>query len=123
LQTCYLFDSVLLNKLQQKNLKRFEFMTESEIKEMVGQLAEGLAREFAITPRWLKLTAAAKYASINKTRLKNLAIEEKILGYQDPDSTRGDWIFDKESLDDYRLEPIIDSLGLSAKADAIWEKL
>jgi len=30
----------------------------------------------------------------------------EIRGYQDPGSIRGDWIFDKESLDEYRTAPI-----------------
>ena len=34
--------------------------------------------------------------------------EKKIIGYQEPlqDSARGDWIFDKESIDNYRLSVV-----------------
>lgn len=53
-------------------------------------------------PRWLSLKEAALYAHIGKTRLVQLAIEGRIKGFQDPDSKRNDWIFDRISLDAYR---------------------
>lgn len=55
-----------------------------------------------ITPRWLKLKAAAAYSSLGRKRLKKLAQEGKIIGAPDPESGRGDWIFDRLSLDEYR---------------------
>jgi hypothetical protein len=54
-----------------------------------------------INPRWLKLKEAAFYSKIGRDRLKKLAVEGKVKGFQDPDSGRGDWIFDRESIDDY----------------------
>jgi hypothetical protein len=68
----------------------------------INILADAIAQKLNFQPRWLKLSAASKYASIGKDRLKTLAFEKKIIGYQEPDA-RGDWIFDKESLDSYRL--------------------
>ena len=56
-----------------------------------------------ILPRWLKLKEACRYSAIGKDRLKKLALAGEIIGYSDPDSGRGDWIFDRESLDQYRL--------------------
>lgn len=56
----------------------------------------------AITPRWLKLRDACKYAAIGKLRLKSLAQAGEVAGHPDPDSARGDWIFDRLSLDRYR---------------------
>ena len=53
--------------------------------------------------RWLKLEPAAQHSSIGKARLKTLAIRKVIRGFKDPDSKRGDWIFDRESLDAYRM--------------------
>ncbi len=53
-------------------------------------------------PRWLKLKQAATWASVGKNRLKQLAMDGHIIGFQDPDSKRGDWIFDRYSLDEYR---------------------
>jgi hypothetical protein len=53
-------------------------------------------------PRWMKLKTAAFYSGIGKARLKDLAKDGHIKGFQDPDSKRGDWIFDKHSLDVYR---------------------
>ena len=70
----------------------------------IKQLAFNLAQELTLQPRWLKLAVASKYSSIGKDRLKYLAIDKKIVGYKDKDSGRGDWIFDKESIDKYRLE-------------------
>ena len=75
-------------------------MTESELEKLAAKIAERIA-----TPRWLKLSAAAKYSGYGVARLKTLALDGYIRGYQDPESTRGDWIFDKESIDEYRLLP------------------
>lgn len=53
-------------------------------------------------PRWLKLKVAAEYSAIGQKRLIELAESGNIRGFQDPDSKRGDWIFDRFSLDKYR---------------------
>jgi hypothetical protein len=53
-------------------------------------------------PRWIKLREATRYAAIGKARLILLASSGVIRGAQDPDSKRGDWIFDRLSIDDYR---------------------
>jgi hypothetical protein len=47
-------------------------------------------------PRWLKLTAACRYAAIRKTRLLRLVKEGYIKGFQE-DNGRGDWIVDRLS--------------------------
>ena len=62
---------------------------------MAGNLLE-------IQPRWLKLKAAMVYSAIGRDRLKALAQSGELLGFPDPDSGRGDWIFDRLSLDAYR---------------------
>jgi hypothetical protein len=69
--------------------------------------------------RWLKLKDAAGYSSIGKTRLKELAARKVIRGFKDPDSDRGDWIFDKESLDDYRIRQSGGDAGVREKVLAI----
>jgi hypothetical protein len=66
-----------------------------------GICAEGAERK-EMEPRWLKLGDAAKYAAIGKHRLIALAKNGKVRGFQDTDSGRGDWIFDRHSLDAYR---------------------
>lgn len=58
--------------------------------------------EGKINPRWLKVREAAYYSGIGRDRLKDLAAAGRIKGFQDPDSGRGDWIFDRRSLDQYR---------------------
>jgi hypothetical protein len=53
--------------------------------------------------RWMKLKEASAYARICKDRLPELVREGRIVGFKDPDNERGDWIFDRESIDAYRL--------------------
>lgn len=53
-------------------------------------------------PRWLRLKEAAWYSRIGKQRLIALANEGHIKGFQDPDSGRREWVFDRLTLDDYR---------------------
>jgi hypothetical protein len=69
-------------------------------------LADKLAERLLFQPRWLKIKQAAAYSGIGQKRLKVLAENGEIIGYSDPDSGRGDWIFDRNSLDDYRMKPI-----------------
>jgi len=52
--------------------------------------------------RWLTLKEAASYSAIGKQRLIAMAKDRKIKGFQDVDSRRQDWIFDRLSLDAYR---------------------
>ena len=66
-------------------------------------LIDLVVKKTTISPRWLKLGSATKYAAIHKDKLKRLAEDGYVIGYRDPTTTRGDWIFDKNSLDDYRL--------------------
>ena len=56
-----------------------------------------------IQPRWLKLKDACLYSGIGKKRIKNLAESGEIRGFQDPDDKRDTWLFDRESIDSYRL--------------------
>lgn len=53
-------------------------------------------------PRWMRLKMAAWYSAIGKQRLIALAQDGHIKGFQDPDNGRGDWIFDRLSIDAYR---------------------
>lgn len=55
-----------------------------------------------IEPRWLSLKAASDYSNIGVKRLKKLAEGGRVKGFQDPDSGRGDWVFDRLSIDAYR---------------------
>jgi hypothetical protein len=59
-------------------------------------------------PRWMKLKEAAWYSNIGKQRLIQLAQDGHIKGFQDPDSGRGDWIFCRYSIDEYRESQIGD---------------
>jgi len=52
--------------------------------------------------RWLSLKQAAEYSSIGQKRLILLARQGRIKGYQDPDTGRHNWIFDRLSIDAYR---------------------
>jgi len=73
-----------------------------------------------LTPaRWLKLKAAAEYAAMNDKRLVELAKAGVVRGYKDPETKRGDWIFDRNSLDDYRERPFKGMVTPKEKALAI----
>ena len=65
-----------------------------------------ILQQFTMNPRWLKVKAAALYSGIGQQRLKSLALTGDIRGYQDQESGRKDWIFDKTSIDEYRLKPL-----------------
>ena len=52
--------------------------------------------------RWLTTREAAVYASISRDRLKRICQKGLIKGCPDPDNRRGDWIFDRLSIDAYR---------------------
>ena len=58
-----------------------------------------------VTPRWLKKKTAAFYSAVGQRKLVELANDPDcpVLGFPDPDNGRGDYIFDRLSLDEYRL--------------------
>jgi len=68
--------------------------------------------------RWIKLKEATEYSNIGKARLIKLAVSGVIRGAQDPDSKRGDWIFDRLSIDEYR-DAQMTHVGIQEKALAI----
>ncbi|WP_024333071.1 hypothetical protein [Desulfotignum balticum] len=90
-------------------------MTGPELDILATKIAERIA-----SPRWMKLTAAVKYSSYSRAQLIELAERRDIVGYPDPDSKRGDWIFDKESIDEYRLSHFF---GARQKALSILKSL
>jgi hypothetical protein len=63
-----------------------------------------------IQPRWLKLIDAVRYSGLGKMRLKELAMTGEIIGGQDSGDRRGGsegtWIFDRLSIDRYRLRQL-----------------
>ena len=65
-------------------------------------LASKIAERITTLPRWMKLNQATKYSNIGKERLIALAKLNHIVGFQDPDLKSKPWIFDKESIDQYR---------------------
>jgi hypothetical protein len=50
----------------------------------------------------MKLKESAWYSKIGRQRLIQLAQDGHIKGFQDPESGRGDWVFCRLSLDEYR---------------------
>ena len=73
------------------------------IKEIAGIVVQEILQHVS-GARWLKLKPAARYSSIGTQKLKRLAENGMITGFPDPDSGRGDWIFDRHSIDSYRAE-------------------
>jgi len=65
--------------------------------------------------RWIKTKEATQSAAIGKARLIQLAISGVVRGAQDPDSKRGDWIFDRISIDEYR-EAQVSRISVKQKA-------
>jgi hypothetical protein len=57
--------------------------------------------DMSLQLRWFKLKAAVQYSGIARERLKRLAKEGRIQGYKCPESGRGDWYFDRISIDQY----------------------
>lgn len=59
-----------------------------------------------IIPRWLRLRDAAPYSALSPRRLIELARTGEVVGFLDDSNRRGksqgEWIFDRESLDNYR---------------------
>jgi hypothetical protein len=74
-------------------------MSQIETEKLAKLIADQLRPFYA---RWLKLRVAAAYSGIGKHRLIQLAESGKIQGFQDSDSGRHEWIFDKLSIDQYR---------------------
>jgi hypothetical protein len=74
-------------------------MSQIKNNQLARIIADQLKPFFA---RWLKLRDAAAYSGIGKHRLINLAELGEIRGFQDPDSGRHDWVFDRLSIDQYR---------------------
>lgn len=57
-------------------------------------------------PRWLKLSQAATYSAMSRSRLRELIVAGEVRGYQDQHDRRGPkgegvWTVDRLSLDAY----------------------
>ena len=66
-------------------------------------LASKIAAKISSQPRWLTMKQAAVYASLGQKRLILLAKSKAIVGFQDDSCKTRPWIFDKESIDAFRL--------------------
>ena len=71
-------------------------------------------------PRWLSLKLAAKYSNYGEKKLIELAqtTPPKIRGFRDPELGKNPWVFDKDSIDLYRLE----QSTLADRSDEITER-
>lgn len=78
-----------------------------------------------IQPRWLRLADAVRYSGLSKARLKALAKAREIVGGPDPGDRRGcsedrgdgTWVFDRDSIDRWRLAQLEGGLSLAHLAD------
>ena len=87
-------------------------MDPEELKNLAELIAARVAEIIPLVDKkWLKAGAAARYSSIPKKRLVKLAYEGKIKGFPDSDNKRGDWIFDRDSLDLYRVGQYLEFEG------------
>jgi len=74
----------------------------------------GLTKSNNFWPRWLRVSAACKYASLSRKTLKRMLIEGDLRGERTPG---GHWRVDRESIDEYfsgdhKALEILRSLGL-----------
>ncbi len=76
-------------------------LVRADIEALAGMVAKELA-PLLQKKRWLSLREAAAEYHIGEHRLIAAAKIGKIKGFQDKDTKRKDWIFDRESLEDYR---------------------
>jgi hypothetical protein len=71
----------------------------------IEALAKLVAKELApmlMKKEWLSLREAAAEYHIGEHRLIKLAKDKAIKGFQDKETKRNDWIFERKSLDKYR---------------------
>lgn len=89
-------------------MENFEFPF--DLKKLVAEISERTAAmlsERLSTPRWLKLKSAIHYSGYSRAQLLKLAEKKLIVGFQDPNSKRGDWRFDKQSIDEYMISHVV----------------
>jgi hypothetical protein len=90
-------------------------LTETELDILASKIAERITAP----PRWMKLSQAVKYSNIGKERLISLAKLKAVVGYQDHDLKSKPWIFDRESIDQYRARQFASGPGQDAEEFAI----
>ena len=110
-------DGILIHgcELLSSNRPRNQLLNEDILQETSGAeqvtntdvdiLADKIATRISAQPRWLKLRQAALYSSIGQKKLKSLAEKGEIVGYPDPETEKGVWVFDRLSIDKYRMKP------------------
>lgn len=81
-----------------------------------------------IKPRWLRLADAVRYSGLSKARLKELAMSREIVGGQDPGDRRGrasegTWVFDRDSIDRWRLAQLGGGITLTMAGQALAESV
>ena len=81
-----------------------------DLEKLVDEISErtvAMLSERILTPRWLKLKYAIHYSGYSRAQLLKLAEKKLIIGFQDPNSKRGDWRFDKQSIDEYMISHVV----------------
>lgn len=93
--------------------------TELDINSLAEKIIAKMPFKDAVPTKWLKLNQAVRHSNIGKDRLIQLAKEKKIDGFQDPDLLTRPWIFDIESLDQYRRSQLADNASDEADSFAL----
>ncbi len=93
-------------------------LASADIEAIAVTVAEKLSSLLA-KKRWLSLKEAATEFMIGEHRLKYLGKTGIVKGFHDPDSKRGDWIFDRYSLDAYRERQAGNTTSLDEKILAL----
>jgi hypothetical protein len=78
-------------------------LTDRDLEYIASKIADMLS----VQPRWMKLKQAAAYSSIGEKELIRLAKEKQITGGQDKTLKTKQWVFDRQSIDEYRSNQFI----------------
>lgn len=77
---------------------------------IAAQIIEKIKGDFSVPPKWVKLNQAVRYSGITKDRLIQLAKAKKVDGFKDPDLETRPWIFDLDSIEQYRRSQLKNNL-------------
>ena len=91
--------SPLVNKESEENYNDSDKL-EVSLRVLKSELVQAV-KDAAVPIRYMSLKQAAVYSGIGQKKLKELAKYRKIKGQRKADSARGDWSFDRESIDKY----------------------
>lgn len=76
---------------------------ELDIQSLAKEITKHMPVLTQTWPRWLSLKKASDYSQYGQKKLVELATSGKIRGFQDSDLKTSPWVFDRDSIDEYRI--------------------